>query len=269
MTVRFQFTRPAWGATAFISTPTSVLSFQFTRPAWGATVALPHFRGGEYRFNSRAPHGARQVARGEKSADSKFQFTRPAWGATVFRGACVAGIVFQFTRPAWGATAGCKEGINIRSFNSRAPHGARPPTVCTCGKETEFQFTRPAWGATNSAMLPTASARFQFTRPAWGATMWLLNTKQPDIVSIHAPRMGRDFLRGRLVPDCEFQFTRPAWGATGIVRRPGGSWKSFNSRAPHGARRNRRRHCLTQLSFNSRAPHGARRKSPHQKQHWK
>jgi len=36
-----------------------------------------------------------------------------------------------------------------------------------------------------------------------------------QIVSIHAPRMGRDGMTVNPTPEqCRFQFTRPAWGAT-------------------------------------------------------
>jgi len=111
-----------------------------------------------------------------------------------------------------------------------------------------FQFTRPAWGATLPPMSPTPLAMFQFTRPAWGATargtrktrtMLSFNSRAPrgarrsatcpgvraESVSIHAPRVGRDYPAG---PDgrwwCKFQFTRPAWGRDdrgGSTRRAG------------------------------------------------
>ena len=56
---------------------------------------------------------------------------------------------------------------------------------------------------------------FQSTRPVWGATIearilaWLAN------ISIHAPRVGRDYaLAVLVVNDMQFQSTRPVWGAT-------------------------------------------------------
>ena len=57
---KFQFTRPAWGATLNRRGRRGAGLFQFTRPAWGATTW------------ARTPRQKRQ-----------FQFTRPAWGATL------------------------------------------------------------------------------------------------------------------------------------------------------------------------------------------
>ena len=78
---------------------------------------------------------------------------------------------FQSTRPARGAT----------SARDR------------CHKYFVFQSTRPARGATRS--LPVSPLRnfvFQSTRPARGATImdWFGDTF--FIISIHAPREGRD-----------------------------------------------------------------------------
>ena len=56
----FQFTRPAWGATADLAgNPRQCLEFQFTRPAWGATKRCISVDLYMFCFNSRAPHGAR------------------------------------------------------------------------------------------------------------------------------------------------------------------------------------------------------------------
>jgi len=56
------------------------------------------------------------------------------------------------------------------------------------------------------------------------------------IVSIHAPRVGRDYVEPEPVPPDMFQFTRPAWGATAAFTPPFWSCGRFNSRAPRGAR---------------------------------
>ena len=59
---------------------------------------------------------------------------------------------------------------------------------------------------------------FQSTRPVWGATERRFVIGAQRHVSIHAPRVGRDFCPGRhLVHDGRFQSTRPVWGATGLV----------------------------------------------------
>ena len=56
---------------------------------------------------------------------------------------------------------------------------------------------------------------FQSTRPAWGATSITILKAPIDVVSIHAPRVGRDrSSRKRKRSGYLFQSTRPAWGAT-------------------------------------------------------
>ena len=78
---------------------------------------------------------------------------------------------------------------------------------------------------------------FQSTRPVWGATDGLLLSLCDERVSIHAPRVGRDWssptgsgshlrfnprapcgarlLLARVVTESlKFQSTRPVWGAT-------------------------------------------------------
>jgi len=144
----------------------------------------------------------------------EFQFTRPAWGATVARGEKSADSKFQFTRPAWGATHGLDSAPVVVSFNSRAPHGARLLHPHLSWPSRMFQFTRPAWGATPDTSVAADGFRFQFTRPAWGATHGVSRRANNLMVSIHAPRMGRDFFELSRRIATWFQFTRPAWGAT-------------------------------------------------------
>ncbi len=58
-TVRFQSTRPVWGATFIAAAPVDEAGFQSTRPVWGATMVL-----------------------GVIDELKAFQSTRPVWGAT-------------------------------------------------------------------------------------------------------------------------------------------------------------------------------------------
>ena len=121
---------------------------------------------------------------------------------------------FQFTRPAWGATQRRRAQVAL----------------------AKFQFTRPAWGATIGYQPVPLDMEFQFTRPAWGATGLPAWSVSRLMVSIHAPRVGRDFAKARkttvdtvsihaprvgrdsaarpMPSPLRFQFTRPAWGAT-------------------------------------------------------
>ena len=85
-----------------------------------------------------------------------------------------------------------------------------------------FQSTLPVWGATREEVSSSFTNWFQSTLPVWGATepqstLWSLFS-----VSIHAPRVGSDWLWGRRQGRIEgFQSTLPVWGATlfGKVRK--------------------------------------------------
>ena len=158
----------------------------------------------------------------------------------------------------------------------------------------------------NSGLDHTRYDKFQFTHPVWGATINLLqhglnlisfNSRTPcgvrhtshkgmndyQQVSIHAPRVGCDQVRGRVGREAQvsihaprvgcdeyfglatangdkFQFTHPVWGATSsllmLVRTQGG----FNSRTPCGVRRLYRLCRPAYQCFNSRTPCGVRPK---------
>ena len=170
-------------------------------------------------------------------APRQFQSTRPVWGATCF--AIFGWILFEFqsTRPVWGATFRniadyYKVQVSIHAprvgrdchghrwrqqrggFNPRAPCGARrylsgacPPTQC-------FNPRAPC-GARHHGMHNSFHDNgFQSTRPVWGATFCMSKGLMRALVSIHAPRVGRDAFRCAI----------PSSGA------------SFNPRAPCGAR---------------------------------
>ena len=68
--------------------------------------------------------------------------------------------------------------LGVCNFNPRAPCGAR----------------RLKWADSDSRIL------FQSTRPVWGATAAATNLGIVLYISIHAPRVGRDFLL--LLPGC-------------------------------------------------------------------
>ena len=141
------------------------------------------------------------------------------------------------------------------SFNPRAPHELRPRRMLLV-----FQSTRPARGATTiAAASESESAWFQSTRPARGATSLARSRRRHAVVSIHAPRTGRDVRLvashgHRLVsihaPRTGRDHARPALLVRGEhvsihAPRTGrdilayvnfASPQGFNPRAPHGAR---------------------------------
>ena len=124
---------------------------------------------------------------------------------------------------------------------------------------------------------------FQSTRPVWGATLCGCRWQAHWLISIHAPRVGRDWAcSGFLLRWNEFQSTRPVWGATKLMRSSS-SILTISIHAPRvgrddlrtshatpravfqstrpvwGATVNRYVKRNVKLYFNPRAPCGARR----------
>ena len=145
--------------------------FQSTRPVRGAPLFSPplsHFFGS---FNPRAPCGARPWDKKRCVRAAEFQSTRPVRGATREVLERTQEKMFQSTRPVRGATPPrIPTRTTRKSFNPRAPCGARQRA------DTE--------GAEKFGFNPRAPC---------GARLFFFAAFNPGvIVSIHAPRAGRD-----------------------------------------------------------------------------
>ena len=101
---------------------------------------------------------------------------------------------------------------------------------------TLFQSTRPVWGATQSDAIARMHELFQSTRPVWGATPEVWSQITDDIVSIHAPRVGRDEVRQRLYKARAVSIHAPRVGRDRVLVTNDLSYQCFNPRAPCGAR---------------------------------
>ena len=97
--IKFQSTRPVWGATYRGDQPVLYREFQSTRPVWGATKAEIEYLTSEI-----------------------FQSTRPVWGATVLVCPTMLESLFQSTRPVWGATT---NGVNLCMTSKISIHAPR------------------------------------------------------------------------------------------------------------------------------------------------
>ena len=168
-----------------------------------------------------------------------------------------------------------------KSFNPRAPRGARPDgataTDCTVG----FQSTRPARGATRqrgrgddyghvSIHAPRAGRdatlrrprkrrrKFQSTRPARGATTYTSAAYWALVVSIHAPRAGRDWAKHFENNRSRVSIHAPRAGRdkTGSDYLSGMRFQS--TRPARGATSPGSRMGSDLYGFNPRAPRGAR-----------
>ncbi len=77
-------------------------------------------------------------------------------------------------------------------FNPRAPRGARLGTPAGCNGQEKFQSTRPARGATAVWPLADEAGIVSIHAPRAGRDL-LVGVGEIDLrVSIHAPRAGRD-----------------------------------------------------------------------------
>ncbi len=148
---------------------------------------------------------------------------------------------FQSTRPVRGATLARKIGTAfLVCFNPRAPCGARPINHQHHEVTKMFQSTRPVRGATREGRLMGMAA----------------------VVSIHAPRAGRDYRRaGGMAGDRSFNPRAPCGARLGRAQRTL-KRESFQSTRPvRGATSSQTRNRYQTHGFNPRAPCGARQKS--------
>ena len=195
--------------------------FQSTRPVRGATGRRVQLRGGR-RVSIHAPRTGRdKEAVKIASLELEFQSTRPVRGATscsVMKSICSK---FQSTRPVRGATAAprcraCHGGVSIH-----APRTGRDmKAFLTEVMSWWFQSTRPVRGATSGcASRPRRGSRFNPRAPYGARPAGLREVSRHRLVSIHAPRTGRDEqTKARWRMGVEFQSTRPVRGATRMPR---------------------------------------------------
>ncbi len=190
---------------------------------------------------------------------SSFQSTRPARGATGKYLKLELVVLVSIHAPRAGRDVQTVGSGFIRDrFNPRAPRGARPFHFHAPESLDAFQSTRPARGATVSVFTFIFCGLFQSTRPARGATDCLHGCGFVLMVSIHAPRAGRDLGRIRNYRPRNVSIHAPRAGRD--TPRTGARLgrTSFNPRAPRGARPSPRNFPLRHRSFNPRAPRGAR-----------
>ena len=82
-----------------------------------------------------------------------------------------------------------------RHFNPRSPDGERPPVgLSPDSGGSDFNPRSPDGERLASAAPNIASLIFQSTLPGWGATGRILGHGFPVGISIHAPRMGSDYI---------------------------------------------------------------------------
>ena len=217
-----------------------------------------------YDFNPRSPDGERREVAVEYSLRDEFQSTLPGWGAT---GKTVsetpkAGRI-SIHAPRMGSDYRASHSPDMRrDFNPRSPDGERRCYICGRPIDyTLFQSTLPGWGATHSRGQSRIPDHISIHAPRMGSDERHFTVHTGGVeISIHAPRMGSDRCLVTSHPKkLGFQSTLPGWGAT---RHPDGGGACrfyFNPRSPDGERL-----ILggllqqSSVNFNPRSPDGER-----------
>ena len=176
-------------------------------------------------FNPLSPHGERLAKMDELLTAAKFQSTLPAWGETWIwtriltastdfnplsphgeRPAHVATTaflgLFQSTLPAWGETSPGTHQHWERHISIHSPRMGRDrPRRPTRWRATYFNPLSPHGERLIGNMSDLAGApTFQSTLPAWGETVNGRLIIMIVDISIHSPRMGRDFIAFIIYP---------------------------------------------------------------------
>ena len=106
--------------------------------------------------------------------------------------------VFQSTLPVWGGTCDpCSTHCTTSHFNPPSPCGEGRVARIRGRQPVRFQSTLPVWGGTMSISSPTFSGLISIHPPRVGRDFCHVGILHQPIISIHPPRVGRDtgFLR--------------------------------------------------------------------------
>ena len=145
------------------------------------------------RFNSRTPCGVRHEHRTSVLKTDSFNSRTPCGARLCY----LAGYAGEVGVSIHAPRVGCDGAFaRFRScvvrFNSRTPCGVRPSSHVSSSQRLSFQFTHPVWGATVIEELLCRGADVSIHAPRVGRDYEGVYTGGAVAVSIHAPRVGRD-----------------------------------------------------------------------------
>ena len=145
-------------------------------------------------FNPRAPCGARRQRGRDAARADPVSIHAPRAGRDVTRGASLSSRAVSIHAPRAGRDIVIATGTRpLICFNPRAPCGARPlPPAHGLPRQLSFNPRAPCGARHIAHHPPGAHAMFQSTRPVRGATNAPEGSDEKWLVSIHAPRAGRD-----------------------------------------------------------------------------
>ena len=147
-------------------------------------------------------------------------------------------MAFQSTRPGWGETANIRLAFGCLRISIHSPRVGRDyRRVMRNSVEADFNPLAPGGARHLTMRIFMLYTIFQSTRPGWGETRTSTPPPQQAQISIHSPRVGRDFFCSRyLSTRTIFQSTRPGWGETCLAFASAEARQYFNPLAPGGAR---------------------------------
>ena len=170
----FQSTRPVRGATERYGADWLAKKFQSTRPVRGATSHSLFTRRFLPCFNPRAPCGARLLIASLHAVSCRVSIHAPRAGRDTPAQPRTPRELVSIHAPRAGrdSRTGARA-ITSKSFNPRAPCGARHTLWGIAEEYCAFQSTRPVRGATLWKNICAMTKKFQSTRPVRGATFTL------------------------------------------------------------------------------------------------
>ena len=169
---------------------------------------------------------------------------------------------FQSTLPVWGAAWTLHSQLCqiVTNFNPRSPCGERPRRRSTWYLNIYFNPRSPCGERHKSPPMQIRHGAFQSTLPVWGATLFLFFFFLRAAISIHAPRVGSDWVKPiDFTPDLNFNPRSPCGERLCRDSTLYSGRAYFNPRSPCGERL--RSLSLTHprsVNFNPRSPCGER-----------
>ena len=136
-------------------------------------------------------------------------------GATVLPVYTMNESTFQSTRPVRGATQGGLDYVGFEiDISIHAPRAGRDPFVSLTTRAVNHFNPRAPCGARQlKPEISGTAQKFQSTRPVRGATRAVfISLRIPALISIHAPRAGRDNRHGPVVHRISISIHAPRAG---------------------------------------------------------
>ena len=216
--------------------------FQSTLPVWGATIAVPHRSRYKSNFNPRSPCGERPNPLDTAVLPCHFNPRSPC-GERLYqlllfllgvdfnpRSPCGErrggntwkrhGAGFQSTLPVWGATAAAGLSQRKLAISIHAPRvGSDDLHAVVLHHQLNFNPRSPCGERLIPPFKVYIYCSFQSTLPVWGATILGTSSGEIRAISIHAPRVGSDTVKGDTKTKQNISIHAPRVGSDGGLPR--------------------------------------------------